>query len=879
MTGRYCGEDHKDFAEIPDYEWGKEPGLGQRVSPLGEEMEEGSRRTKSPQLEEQTPEPGRVTILMSCVTAAAGVDEELRSKEGFAQCLAPLPNSSIGAVAIIVLQFTSSRSPIDSFPAQEPAEIRERMGRCSTRRALLAHGGQFPSLSGLSLRPSPGSRLSPPAAPQPVVAALLALREQGAGPAGGADAAVLLARRMKVPAGALLACAALGLCLAVPEKTVRWCAVSEHEASKCSSLRDNIKKVLSPEDPHVACVKKTSYLDCIKAIAANEADAVTLDAGLVYEAGLTPNNLRPVAAEVYGSQENPQTFYYAVALVKKGSGFQLNQLQGKKSCHTGLGRSAGWNIPIGLLYCDLPEPRKPLEKAVASFFSGSCVPCADGVAFPQLCQLCPGCGCSSLQQYFGYSGAFKCLKDDAGDVAFVKHLTIFENLPQKADRDQYELLCTDNTRRPVDEYEQCYLAKVPSHAVVARTVDGKEDLIWELLSKAQEHFGRDKASDFKLFSSPHGKNLLFKDSAQGFLRVPSRMDFRLYLGYKYVTAVRNMREGICPETSKDECKTVKWCALSHHERLKCDEWSVNSGGQIECESAETTEDCIAKIVNGEADAMSLDGGFVYIAGQCGLVPVMAENYGYFAVAVVKKSDADITWNNLEGKKSCHTAVDRTAGWNIPMGLLYNRINHCKFDEFFSQGCAPGSMKNSSLCELCIGPSVCTPNNKEAYYGYTGAFRCLVEKGDVAFVKHTTPLDITNGKIPDAWAKGLQQADFELLCPDGTRKPVDQYKTCHLAQAPNHAVVARKDKAKCVHDVLSTQQREYGSHVSDCSSKFCLFQSETKDLLFKDNTKCLVKLPDDITPEKYLGETYVKAVENLEKCSTSRLLEACTFHKV
>nr|XP_003476776.1 serotransferrin [Cavia porcellus] len=696
---------------------------------------------------------------------------------------------------------------------------------------------------------------------------------------------------MRFAVGALLACAALGLCLAVPEKTVRWCAVLDHEASKCASFRDVMKKVLPPEGPRVVCVKKNSHLDCIKSIAANEADAVTVDAGLVHEAGLAPKNLKPVVAEFYGSQENPQTFYYAVAVVKKGTDFQLNQLQGKKSCHTGLGRSAGWVIPIGSIFCDLPEPRKPLEKAVASFFSGSCVPCADAAAFPQLCQLCPGCGCSSIQPHFGYAGAFKCLKDGGGDVAFIKHLTIFEALSEKAERDQYELLCPDNTRKSVDEYAQCHLAKVPSHAVVARSVDGKEDLIWELLSQAQEHFGVDKSKEFQLFSSPHGKDLLFKDSTQGFLRIPPRMDYRLYLGYQYVTAVRNLREGICPQSSQEESKTLKWCALSHHERLKCDEWSVNSEGKIECESAETTEDCIAKIMSGEADAMSLDGGFVYIASQCGLVPVMAENYhesaeckeapekGYFAVAVVKKSAPAINWDNLEGKMSCHTAVDRTAGWNIPMGLLYNRIKHCEFDTFFSQGCAPGSPRNSSLCELCAGPTVCAPNNKEAYYGYSGAFRCLVERGDVAFVKHLTVPENTGGNNPAAWANNLRAEDFELLCLDGTRQPVEEYKKCHLAQVPNHAVVTRKDKAEFVRSVLGEQQILFGSHVSDCTSKFCLFKSQTKDLLFRDDTKCLIRIEDNVTPEKYLGEEYINAVRNLRKCSTSRLLEACTFHKL
>lgn len=50
------------------------------------------------------------------------------------------------------------------------------------------------------------------------------------------------------------------------------------------------------------------------------------------------------------------------------------------------------------------------------------------------------------------------------------------------------------------------------------------------------------------------------------------------------------------------------------------------------------------------------------------------------MAVVKKSDGDITWNNLQGKKSCHTAVGRTAGWNIPMGLIHNRTGSCNFGE-------------------------------------------------------------------------------------------------------------------------------------------------------------------------------------------------------
>ncbi|XP_036725385.1 lactotransferrin isoform X2 [Balaenoptera musculus] len=705
---------------------------------------------------------------------------------------------------------------------------------------------------------------------------------------------------MKLFFPALLSLGALGLCLAVPKKNVRWCAISQPEWLKCYRWQRRMKKLGTPS---VTCVRRTSRFECIQAIAAKKADAVTLDGGLVFEAGLDPYKLRPVAAEVYGTEKEPQTQYYAVAVVKKGSNFQLNQLQGRKSCHTGLGRSAGWNIPMGILrpFLNWTGPPEPLQKAVAKFFSASCVPCVDGKEYPNLCQLCTGtggnkCACSSQEPYFGYSGAFKCLQDGAGDVAFVKDSTVFENLPEKADRDQYELLCPNNTRKPVDAFKECHLAQIPSHAVVARSVDGKEDLIWKLLHKAQEKFGKSSVQGFQLFGSPRGqKDLLFKDSALGFLRIPSKIDSGLYLGFRYLTALQGLRE-TAAEVEARRARVV-WCAVGPEEQRKCQQWSLQSSQSVACATASTTDDCIALVLKGEADALSLDGGYVYTAGKCGLVPVLAENQkssksngpdcvhrpteGYLAVAVVKKANDELKWNSLRGKKSCHTAVDRTAGWNIPMGLIANQTGSCKFDEFFDKSCAPGADPRSSLCALCVGDDQnvdkCVPNSKERYYGYTGAFRCLAEDaGDVAFVKDVTVLENTNGENTAAWARKLDREDFRLLCLDGTRKPVTEAQSCHLAVAPNHAVVSRSDKAAHVEQVLLLQQAQFGKNGKDCPGKFCLFQSETKNLLFNDNTECLAKLGGKTTYEKYLGPEYVTAIANLKKCSTSPLLEACAF---
>ncbi|XP_042316510.1 serotransferrin [Sceloporus undulatus] len=710
---------------------------------------------------------------------------------------------------------------------------------------------------------------------------------------------------MKLALQATLSFGLLALCLAT--SPVRWCVTSAPEQTKCQRLQTCFSNQQGENVPQLSCVKKSDVHECIKGIANNEADAISLDGGLIFEAGMAPYNLRPAVSEVYTTSAGESvTSYYAVAVVKKGTVASLADLKGKKSCHTGLGRSAGWNIPIGTLVAKKiiqweGADTEPIEKAVARFFAAACVP---GSSERNLCHLCAGKGdkkCSRNDPFSGYSGALECLKSGAGDVAFVKDATVLALSPDE--RSNYELLCEDGTKKPIEEYQQCNLARVPAHAVVARTVDGRADAIWTLLSNALERYSKHNQAECQLFGPAEGvlKDLMFKDSAVNLRRVPDVMDFHFYLGNQYYTSAQSLRiERIAP--GPDTANRIVWCTVGTAEKTKCDLWSGVSNGAIDCAVSETTEECIIKIIKGEADAISLDGGHIYTAGKCGLVPVLAEVYspdngvcnqpdrettvkGYTAVAIAEASKPDITWKTLKGKKSCHTGVDRTAGWNIPMGLIYNENNQdCDFGKFFSEGCAPGAPADSPLCRLCKGSGgegsisdkyKCKPNSNEIFYGYNGAFRCLIESGDVAFVKHSTPFDNTGDNKP-AWVGDKGPNDFVLLARDGRRCPISEYLTCGLATVPTHGVVTRPDQADNVRRVMLQQQIYYGNTGSD-KEVFQLFQSDTKDSLFKDGTVCLAT-PKEKTYEAYLGKQYMDSVAGLKECSPSELLKACLFHQ-
>jgi len=137
--------------------------------------------------------------------------------------------------------------------------------------------------------------------------------------------------------------------------------------------------------------------------------------------------------------------YYAVAVVNKAScPLSLPDLKGKSACHTGYRKTAGWFMPFGTLYSEglLDEFSVSIDNVqddaelMSQFFSGVCAPrISNGPAFDDankptywepLCTICANDDCSANSDYYDYSGAFRCLHDGAGEVAFVKHTTVLD---------------------------------------------------------------------------------------------------------------------------------------------------------------------------------------------------------------------------------------------------------------------------------------------------------------------------------------------------------------------------------------------------------------------------------------------------------------------
>jgi len=229
-----------------------------------------------------------------------------------------------------------------------------------------------------------------------------------------------------------------------------------------------------------------------------------------------------------------------VAAIKTNSSIaSVNDLKGKKSCHSNINCGASWTLPKGTLATKklLKGPSCALDEQMASFFSSSCVPEAS-TSFPSLCSLCKGdkqnkSKCSSSDEYEGFHGAFRCLAVGGGDVAFIPHSTIFqltddgnskESWAKDLKSENFKLLCLDDKVKSVGEFESCNWGKVPGRQVLLSNKKSHSDrrALQLMMIQSDSTFSSTSAV-FKLYSEYENQtNVIFSNNTT--VLVPNQED-------------------------------------------------------------------------------------------------------------------------------------------------------------------------------------------------------------------------------------------------------------------------------------------------------------------------------------------------------------------
>uniref|UniRef100_A0A673MP18 Transferrin-like domain-containing protein n=1 Tax=Sinocyclocheilus rhinocerous TaxID=307959 RepID=A0A673MP18_9TELE len=181
------------------------------------------------------------------------------------------------------------------------------------------------------------------------------------------------------------------------------------------------------------------------------------------------------------------------------------------------------------------------------------------------------------------------------------------------------------------------------------------------------------------------------------------------------------------------------------------------------------------------------------------------------------------------------------------------VNGCHQNELvFWKGCLPGGQGN--LCKVCMGGTEEADNHNERYYGNMGALSGK-SFGDVAFMEHHS--------LESNIERLARLVYFELLCGDGSRAPLTEWKTCNLGAIPSNIVMTHPVLTARIYDLLKSQ-------VSRPDSGFHLFESQQygeSDLLFKDATRCLVHT-SHMDYRTILGEEFYSQAESIFNCTHS-----------
>uniref|UniRef100_A0A2M4DN52 Putative transferrin 1 n=1 Tax=Anopheles darlingi TaxID=43151 RepID=A0A2M4DN52_ANODA len=440
-----------------------------------------------------------------------------------------------------------------------------------------------------------------------------------------------------------LVCLLALLVVAAQGQPYRWC-VPFKQLAICQRLTgaEGIR--------NLGCVAGNDRLDCLRKVQSREADFVAVDPEDAYVAVNMNNEDFVLFAELRTTEEPTAEFRYeGIVLVRTADGFtSMDQLRGKKSCHTGYGRNVGYKIPVtklrqmGIFKMPTERNRSPLENELAGLselFSSSCLvgtysPNADidRLLKKRYSNLCERCAeperCAVNDRFSGYEGAIRCLVENDGDVAFTKTIFVrkYFGLPitpgavakpavnPAVRAEDYSYLCEDGTTRPVSDQNVCSWAQRPWPAFMANG-DLTGNRVQELQSLLQTFYRQFTDASVSAADLEAARKL----SVDREHLIVNRE--QVILPQQYLERAK-YKDVIERETAYDF--KFRLCVSTEAERQKCDQmqraaYARDVRPSFEC-VLKGGDACVAAVQNGDADAVVLK------EPSAALKPIVWEKY-------------------------------------------------------------------------------------------------------------------------------------------------------------------------------------------------------------------------------------------------------------
>ncbi|XP_054770132.2 major yolk protein-like [Lytechinus pictus] len=501
--------------------------------------------------------------------------------------------------------------------------------------------------------------------------------------------------------------------------TIRWCVSSPCQKTKCRRMVNELTY-----NPNMVprkewrCIEATSQEQCMFWIEQGWADIMTTREEQVYSANTT-FNLKPIAYETTINDQQPENemskYYQNVTFVLKSSRLvspnTYSELRDKTTCHAGIDMPASFADPVCNLITEgvIPVTGNYIE-SFSDFVQESCLPGVLNKTFDKngtyphtLVSLCE----DQQREYSGIQGALKCLNSGKGQVTFVDQKVIKRIMDDQNVRDNYMVVCRDESR-PLDEDifddASCHVGHTarPALVISKNNTLQKETDIKTLVRKLMEIYGNtDRSVKFNIFDSsvydcgrcqrsgkPLNKNLIFLEESN---RIEILDDEKVFAGHVFTayntcsSLVPKPRAKICVtnETEYEACRRFKGIA-ENVAQVKDIAWG--------CVLANSNMECMKAVHNNSADLFKADPQETFIAGKEFLLdPLMSvhrndsvtRNHTFTRTLAVIKSSSLTKFPDLltvpEGQpkyikdlfklKICSAGLKNFSAFSNPIGYL------------------------------------------------------------------------------------------------------------------------------------------------------------------------------------------------------------------